>query len=869
MSDIYPAIRVTESSADACESWNRTFVRPVDGVEGGWLKLAAPFNTIGGSGGGSQLPVRWPRRGKWLFTVALSNHRWAPSFSNAADGLALFEANLSSRRHEIVVVGYDSSDKGWFFWMNRAGKQAVRFQWPAKFAEKRSKAKFKSVDFDSGILSDCGSGRAAVEKLCRYFEVNLYGCRLLIVEDRPNLVDADGTSLNAAVIGYEKRDGYALELGEDRAADALHMAILQDDESALRDAVAAGARLDVLAGRSLTPLQQAVARSGSASGERCAAALVELGALVDGDGSEEPPLCWCRERPGQVKLLLSLGANVNAIDPQSGRTALFSLVADSSRSEDRNQSIRLLLEQGANPAIPDRSGQTVIDWLQTQISRQKSDVFGFKAAQQYQETLSLITGLEAEELHWRKMTRHSTTVRPELAECVRAASPDLDPDARFFGDLGGSQRALRTVAMRVSNRLQAPFLPVLSSACAILDTDVMGRPTAGSLTRLEEFLPGWHQHSRPERFQDVLTVSMLEAVADRAAKSDSESLSTTDNPVLVQRYVRQRFAELTGTPLKQLTPKSMLSREPSNGVPPIAALVASAQEYFGVDCGTLLREVEQQLEFDSNSRLSAAACERVVSLLPTLDATFFGDLTVDDVLFSLAGIESIVQAACMRRPRGNIAKSPIIGDFNTWVRDLASRIGDRRYRLLLAGACRYALDEFDLTRKEVVDALGAFEEWAETGTRETAVRDAHRRFRGAWIDSRRTWRNQPDYTALNKLMSLDDAGVLEDVLHALVKKHKISGTQAEVELDMLAQDLTPPPGTPEFDPGWRRPEVQALAATMYESRDFRQMFQLADALQRAGCTDKSILNHCRDPLQVHLRGCWLVDRARESPAASS
>ena len=88
------------------------------------------------------------------------------------------------------------------------------------------------------------------------------------------------------------------------------MAILQNDETALREAVAAGARIDVLSGRSLTPLQQAIARSGTPGGERCIRALIELGCPIDGDEWEEPPLVWCRERPGQVGLLLVAGSEL-------------------------------------------------------------------------------------------------------------------------------------------------------------------------------------------------------------------------------------------------------------------------------------------------------------------------------------------------------------------------------------------------------------------------------------------------------------------------------------------------------------------------------------------------------------------------------
>jgi hypothetical protein len=48
---------------------------------------------------------------------------------------------------------------------------------------------------------------------------------------------------------------------------------------------------------------------------------------------------------------------------------------------------------------------------------------------------------------------------------------------------------------------------------------------------------------------------------------------------------------------------------------------------------------------------------------------------------------------------------------------------------------------------------------------------------------------------------------------------------------------------------------------MYESREFSAMPILADALQDAGCETADILDHCRDPQAVHVRGCWAVDLA--------
>ena len=62
-----------------------------------------------------------------------------------------------------------------------------------------------------------------------------------------------------------------------------------------------------------------------------------------------------------------------------------------------------------------------------------------------------------------------------------------------------------------------------------------------------------------------------------------------------------------------------------------------------------------------------------------------------------------------------------------------------------------------------------------------------------------------------------------------------------------------------FSPAWRTDTAVSLARGMYESRDFGAMPILADALQDAGCDNDDILNHCRDPKQVHVCGCWVVD----------
>ena len=59
-------------------------------------------------------------------------------------------------------------------------------------------------------------------------------------------------------------------------------------------------------------------------------------------------------------------------------------------------------------------------------------------------------------------------------------------------------------------------------------------------------------------------------------------------------------------------------------------------------------------------------------------------------------------------------------------------------------------------------------------------------------------------------------------------------------------------------PDWKTDTVLLLANQMYDSRDFSAMPILADALQEAGCTSDTALDHCRSGAP-HVRGCWVVD----------
>jgi hypothetical protein len=57
---------------------------------------------------------------------------------------------------------------------------------------------------------------------------------------------------------------------------------------------------------------------------------------------------------------------------------------------------------------------------------------------------------------------------------------------------------------------------------------------------------------------------------------------------------------------------------------------------------------------------------------------------------------------------------------------------------------------------------------------------------------------------------------------------------------------------------WHNGLLVLMARQIYDSRDFRDMPVLADALEEAGCTNPDILDHCRSGGE-HVRGCWVID----------
>jgi hypothetical protein len=91
-------------------------------------------------------------------------------------------------------------------------------------------------------------------------------------------------------------------------------------------------------------------------------------------------------------------------------------------------------------------------------------------------------------------------------------------------------------------------------------------------------------------------------------------------------------------------------------------------------------------------------------------------------------------------------------------------------------------------------------------------------------------------------------------------------TQAAAHHVALLRDIFGNPFRPvTVSPAWQSPTIVALAQAAYDERDLpagtldpARLAVLADALEEAGCTEQTLLDHLRGP-GPHVRGCWAVD----------
>jgi hypothetical protein len=168
---------------------------------------------------------------------------------------------------------------------------------------------------------------------------------------------------------------------------------------------------------------------------------------------------------------------------------------------------------------------------------------------------------------------------------------------------------------------------------------------------------------------------------------------------------------------------------------------------------------------------------------------------------------------------------------------LGGRVNRRKAQLFACGCFRHPKQNLESWELQIIEVA---ERAADGVATEAEVQEAERRSVGAsgvaWV-----------------VLTKDYWTAVEAARAAGEWEHE--SLQSDLVRDIFGNPFRPV----AFDPSWRTDTTVSLARVMYETRDFGAMPILADALQDAGCEHADILDHCRDPNGVHVRGCWVVD----------
>ncbi|VTR96472.1 Uncharacterized protein (Fragment) OS=uncultured bacterium PE=4 SV=1 [Gemmata massiliana] len=197
------------------------------------------------------------------------------------------------------------------------------------------------------------------------------------------------------------------------------------------------------------------------------------------------------------------------------------------------------------------------------------------------------------------------------------------------------------------------------------------------------------------------------------------------------------------------------------------------------------------------------------------------------------------------------------------------RTSDRKLRLIAVACCQRAKFIVPTDYHDLADIAEAFAEGRASAEDLEAVWARHCRLdsypdRAAFYDTA-----DPNICASEQLPYLvedladgiasckvDHEGkTFEEWVEEKSAVFRVENSLTSVQIrDIFGNPFRPVP----FSPSWRTSTVVALAAQMYESRDFSAMPILADALQDVGCDSADVLDHCRND-GPHVRGCWIVD----------
>jgi len=223
----------------------------------------------------------------------------------------------------------------------------------------------------------------------------------------------------------------------------------------------------------------------------------------------------------------------------------------------------------------------------------------------------------------------------------------------------------------------------------------------------------------------------------------------------------------------------------------------------------------------------------------------------------------------------------MVSHLETQFRMHRTKKGQRRLRLFTCACCRLVFDI--MTDERARQAVFLSERYADGEVSKAEMKEAHLRQAKKFgrvlnISHRQTAADWAHAATISLLYPSGSGGAVFATQYARMAAECLGrggpsylpdfgpGTASAKRQANLLRDVF---GNP-FHPvtvdrsilAWNDGTVPRLAESIYQERAFERLSILADALEEAGCTDATILSHCREPGE-HIRGCWVVDLVLE------
>lgn len=189
---------------------------------------------------------------------------------------------------------------------------------------------------------------------------------------------------------------------------------------------------------------------------------------------------------------------------------------------------------------------------------------------------------------------------------------------------------------------------------------------------------------------------------------------------------------------------------------------------------------------------------------------------------------------------------------------LAGTASARKLRLFAVACCRQIWDVLaDSQGQRVVLVAESYADGAATRKElGAAFRDAYAAIRRADQASRRTAAEQAAWATVWDLTF--DAGTAANWASRV---RGSAGAARNIQTGLLRCIFRGPCRPIVLAPAilaGQQGTVARMAESIYEGRQWEDMPLLGDALEKAGCADRAVLDHCRGP-GPHGRGCFVVD----------